>query len=79
MLHAMLPRNFPKIDESSLARLDSGVTAIESAPAQIRWLGHSESANLHAAAIDLARTSARRAERRMVGSGGAQEKVSVPS
>jgi len=58
--------NFVKISEASLARLDSNVAAIESRqPKFDGWA--TPGANLHAAALDLARTSARRAERQLVG------------
>ncbi len=58
--------NFAKIDESSLARIDSGVALIENRqPKFDGWA--TPGANIHAAALDLARTSARRAERQLVG------------
>lgn len=58
--------NFAKIDEAALARLDDAVTAVE--VRQPRFDGWATpGANLHAAALDLARTAARRAERRLVG------------
>lgn len=57
---------FAKIDESSLARLDTAIAAIESHGVKFDgWA--TPGANLHAAALDLARTTARRAERRLVG------------
>ncbi len=57
---------FAKIDEAALARIDSAVAAIEARqPKFDGWA--TPGANLHAAALDLARTAARRAERRMVG------------
>src|SRR4051812_20190280 len=58
--------NFAKLGDASLARLDLGVTEIERRqPKFDGWA--TPGANLHAAALDLARTSARRAERRLVG------------
>lgn len=58
--------SFAKIDEAGLARLDTAVAAIESRqPKFDGWA--TPGANLHAAALDLARTSARRAERQLVG------------
>ena len=58
--------NFAKLGDASLARLDSGIAAIEGRqPKFDGWA--TPGANLHAAALDLARTSARRAERRLVG------------
>ena len=60
---------FIKIDEAALARLDAAVAAIEARqPKFDGWA--TPGANLGAAAIDLARTTARRAERRLVGLGG---------
>lgn len=57
---------FSKIDEAALARLDAAVAAIEARqPKFDGWA--TPGANLHAAAFDLARTTARRAERRLVG------------
>lgn len=57
---------FVKIGEASLARLDSSVAMIERRqPKFDGWA--TPGANLHAAALDLARTSARRAERQLVG------------
>lgn len=54
---------FAKVDESALARLDAAVAAIEATqPGFGGWA--TPGANLHAAALDLARTAARRAERR---------------
>lgn len=56
---------FSKIDDASLARLDTAVAAIEArSPKFDGWA--TPGANLHAAALDLARTAARRAERRLV-------------
>jgi len=56
---------FPKIGEAELARVDAAVAAIEAQ--NVRFDGWATpGANLHAAALDLARTVARRAERRLV-------------
>lgn len=56
---------FPKLAEADLARVDAAVAAIEAQ--NIRFDGWATpGANLHAAAIDLARTAARRSERRLV-------------
>lgn len=56
---------FAKIDEAALARLDAAVAAIEArSPKFDGWA--TPGANLHAAALDLARTAARRAERRLI-------------
>ena len=56
---------FAKVDEAALARLDAGVAAIEArSPKFDGWA--TPGANPHAAALDVARTFARRAERRMV-------------
>ena len=55
---------FEKIDEAALARLAAGVAAIEAK--NVKFDGWATpGANLHAAALDHARTIARRAERRM--------------
>ena len=57
---------FTKIDEAALARLDAAVAAIEArSPKFDGWA--TPGRNLHAAALDLARTAARRAERRVIG------------
>jgi cob(I)alamin adenosyltransferase len=57
---------FAKIDEAALARLDAAVAAIEArSPKFDGWA--TPGANLHAAALDLARTAARRAERKLIG------------
>jgi len=69
---ADLPRycesKFEKIDEVKLARLDAGIAAIEAK--NVRFDGWATpGANPHAAALELARTIARRAERRMVALG----------
>jgi len=57
---------FARIDEAALARLDDGVAAIEARrPRFDGWA--TPGANLHSAALELARTAARRAERRLVG------------
>ncbi len=56
---------FDKIDDAALARLDAGVEAIEAK--NVRFDGWATpGANLHAAALDQARTIARRAERRLI-------------
>ena len=56
---------FAKIDDAALARLDAAVAAIEARqPKFDGWA--TPGANLHAAALDLARTAARRAERQLV-------------
>ena len=56
---------FAKIDDATLARLDAAVAAIEARqPKFDGWA--TPGANLHAAALDLARTAARRAERRLI-------------
>jgi len=64
-----LPRyreaKFEKIDEAKLARLDAGVAALEAK--NVRFDGWATpGANPPAAALEQARTIARRAERRMV-------------
>jgi cob(I)alamin adenosyltransferase len=57
---------FSKIDDAALGRIDAAVAAIESRqPKFDGWA--TPGANLHAAALDLARTAARRAERRVIG------------
>jgi cob(I)alamin adenosyltransferase len=57
---------FSKIDDAALARLDSAVAAIEARqPKFDGWA--TPGATPHAAALDLARTAARRAERRVCG------------
>jgi len=59
---------FARIDETALARIDAAVAAVEArGPKFDGWA--TPGANLHAAALDLARTAARRAERRLVGLG----------
>ena len=56
---------FARIGEQELARIDAAVTAIEARqPKFDGWA--TPGANLHAAALDLARTAARRAERQLV-------------
>ena len=60
---------FARIGETELARIDAAVTAVEARqPKFDGWA--TPGANLHAAALDLARTAARRAERQLVGLGG---------
>ncbi|MFI5335940.1 MAG: cob(I)yrinic acid a,c-diamide adenosyltransferase [Opitutales bacterium] len=57
---------FPRVDEAALARLDAAVAAIEARqPKFDGWA--TPGANPRAAALDLARTTARRAERRLIG------------
>jgi cob(I)alamin adenosyltransferase len=63
-----LPRyrdsKFEKVDEGRLARLDAAVAAIEAR--NLKFDGWATpGANAHAAALDQARTIARRAERRL--------------
>lgn len=56
---------FAKVGDDALARLDAGVAAIEArSPKFDGW--STPGANLHAAALDLARTAARRAERELI-------------
>ena len=67
---------FPKLEEAALARLDAAVEAVEAR--QPRFDGWATpGANLQAAALDLARTAARRAERHLIGL-GAQGKTVRP-
>lgn len=55
---------FPKLTDDDLARIDAAVAALESQ--NITFDGWATpGANLHAAALDLARTVARRGERRL--------------
>ena len=55
---------FQKIGEPELARIDAAVAALEAKPVKLDgWA--TPGANLPAAALDLARTAARRAERRL--------------
>jgi len=57
---------FQKLTDSDLARIDAGVAEIEAQ--NVKFDGWATpGANLHAAAIDLARSAARRAERGLVG------------
>jgi len=57
---------FAKLEEAALARLDVAASQIETLqPKSDGWA--TPGANLHAAALELARTAARRAERRLVG------------
>ncbi len=57
---------FARLDEAALARLDAAVARIEARqPSFDGWA--TPGANPSAAALDLARTAARRAERRLVG------------
>lgn len=56
---------FPKVNADTLARIDAGITAIESR--HLRFDGWATpGANAHSAALEMARTTARRAERRLV-------------
>lgn len=56
---------FPKLGETELARIDAAVAALEAL--NLRFEGWATpGANLAAAALELARTAARRAERRLV-------------
>lgn len=56
---------FPRIGEPELARVDAALAALEARGLKFDgWA--TPGANLHAAALDLARTAARRAERRLV-------------
>jgi len=57
---------FPKLTNADLARIDAAVAEVEAQ--NVKFDGWATpGANLHAAALDLARTTARRAERRLVG------------
>jgi cob(I)alamin adenosyltransferase len=57
---------FAKLAESDLVRIDAAVAAVEAQ--NVRFDGWATpGANLHAGALDLARTTARRCERRLVG------------
>ncbi|HUJ43220.1 MAG TPA: cob(I)yrinic acid a,c-diamide adenosyltransferase [Opitutaceae bacterium] len=57
---------FTKLGDGDLARIDAGVAAIEARnPKSDGWA--TPGANPYAAVLDLARTSARRAERRLAG------------
>lgn len=69
-----LTSTFAKIDDAALARVDAAVAAIEARqPKFDGWA--TPGANLHAAALDLARTAARRAERRVVALGSSGRHV----
>ena len=60
---------FPKLGEIELSRIDAAVGAIEARqPKFDGWA--TPGATVHAAALDLARTAARRAERQLVGLAG---------
>ena len=60
---------FAKIDEAALARLDAAMAAIEARQPKFEgWA--TPGASLQSAALDLARTAARRAERRLAGLAG---------
>ncbi len=57
---------FPKLTEADLERVDASVAALEARNIPFHgWA--TPGANLHAAALELARATARRAERRLVG------------
>ncbi|MBE7539874.1 MAG: cob(I)yrinic acid a,c-diamide adenosyltransferase [Opitutaceae bacterium] len=57
--------NFPKVNEGTLARIDADIAAIEAR--NLRFDGWaSPGANPHSAALEMARVTARRAERRLV-------------
>ena len=57
---------FPKLGEAELSRIDAAVAEIEGRqPKFDGWA--TPGANVHAAALELARTAARRAERQLVG------------
>lgn len=61
-----LKTSLPKLDETSLARLDAAIVKLEKQNLSFDgWA--TPGANLHAAALDLARTACRRAERSLVG------------
>lgn len=61
-----LKSSFPKLTDADLARIDAGVAALEAA--NLRFDGWATPGkNASAAALDVARTVARRAERRLVG------------
>lgn len=65
---------FAKIDDAALARLDSAVAAIEARqPKFDGWA--TPGANPHSSALDLARTAARRGERRLVSLAGHGRKL----
>lgn len=67
-LHRYADAKFAKIDEAALARLDTAVAAIEARqPKFDGWA--TPGANQYSAALDLARTAARRAERRLTALG----------
>lgn len=58
--------NFPKVGEAELARVDAIAATVEARqPKFDGWA--TPGANVHAAALDIARTAARRAERQLVG------------
>ncbi len=58
--------NFAKIGDDELTRLDNALAALEACGLKLDgWA--TPGANPHAAALDVARTAARRAERRLVG------------
>lgn len=60
-----LASKFAKVDETELARIDAAIAALEAT--NLSFAGWATpGANLHAAAIEMARTAARRAERRLI-------------
>jgi len=60
---------FAKVGQAELGRIDAAVEAVEARqPKFDGWA--TPGVNLHAAALDQARTAARRAERQLVGLGG---------
>lgn len=65
---------FPKLGDAELARMDAGVAGLEAL--NLRFDGWATpGANLHSAALEQARTIARRAERRLVGLTAEERKV----
>ena len=65
---------FAKIDATELARIDAAVETVEARqPKFDGWA--TPGATLHAAALDLARTAARRAERELIGLRGHDKTV----
>ena len=56
---------FPKLTDADLARIDAAVAVVEAQGVKFDgWA--TPGANLHAAALDLARTTTRRSERRLI-------------
>lgn len=65
-MHRFAKSKFAKVDDAALARLDAAVASVEAR--QPRFDGWATpGANSYAAALDVARTVARRAERRLIG------------